>query len=390
MWDTLRFWVEKLLLGGAKGTEYAANYRIENDVLTMIHTDAGYYTPVTPPAGVTGPVYAHLWYLQDHLGNIRVLADGGGNAVAMHDFDPFGEEIDLGSTRLPYPFPPGGAESPYKYGGKEWNTTTSTYDFEARQLSPSFHRFTAMDPLCEKYYGISPYAYCANNPVNLVDPEGSSIRIRKNQTGALRSLALIAATQKGAQILSTISRKYEIGGHFEPEYILSPVSTSFGARFTGSEIRYVKNPILPVGNGSADEYAFMGHEIAHAYDHYNGKLKMKNGRAVAGRVSSESRSVTFENYLRSVYGNDRLRTSYFGLNGNPAFNPKTDPYCLERITNFVMLNEDEDGKRFGYSYVSTLEGVSTTYYLVVGIDKDDYFYFNVYESEEEYRKATGW
>ena len=60
----------------------------------------------------------------------------------------------------------------HKYGGKEWNTTTSTYDFEARYLSPAFHRFTTMDPLAEKYYSISPYAYCAGNPVNLVDPDG--------------------------------------------------------------------------------------------------------------------------------------------------------------------------------------------------------------------------
>lgn len=37
---------------------------------------------------------------------------------------------------------------------------------------PSYARFTTMDPLCEKYYSISPYAYCAGNPVNLVDPEG--------------------------------------------------------------------------------------------------------------------------------------------------------------------------------------------------------------------------
>ena len=28
-----------------------------------------------------------------------------------------------------------------------------------------------MDPLSEKYYHISPYAYCAGNPVNLVDPD---------------------------------------------------------------------------------------------------------------------------------------------------------------------------------------------------------------------------
>ena len=147
---------------------------------------------------------------------------------------------------------------------------------------------------------------------------------------------------------------------------------------------------LPVGHGSADEYALMGHEIGHAYDHYNGKLHMRNGQSISGRVASESRSVTFENYLRSVFGNAKLRTSYSGLDGNPAFNPKTDSYYQERITDFVMLNEDEDGKRFGYRYVSTMKGISTTYYLVVGIDKDDYFYFNVYGSEEEYQKASDW
>lgn len=29
-----------------------------------------------------------------------------------------------------------------------------------------------MDPMAEKYYSISPYAYCAGNPMNLVDPNG--------------------------------------------------------------------------------------------------------------------------------------------------------------------------------------------------------------------------
>jgi len=29
-----------------------------------------------------------------------------------------------------------------------------------------------MDPLVEKYYLISPYAYCHNNPVNRIDPDG--------------------------------------------------------------------------------------------------------------------------------------------------------------------------------------------------------------------------
>ena len=29
-----------------------------------------------------------------------------------------------------------------------------------------------MDPMAEKYYSISPYAYCGNNPVKFVDPDG--------------------------------------------------------------------------------------------------------------------------------------------------------------------------------------------------------------------------
>lgn len=29
-----------------------------------------------------------------------------------------------------------------------------------------------MDPLCEKYYHISPYAYCKGNPVRFIDPNG--------------------------------------------------------------------------------------------------------------------------------------------------------------------------------------------------------------------------
>ncbi len=120
---------------------------------SMIHTDAGYYTPTGLPPGASGPSYVHLWYLKDHLGNNRVLANERGIALSTHHYDPYGTEISISTSNPSNPFLPGMTDSPYKYGGKEWNATTSTYDFEARYLSPSFHRFTTMDPLCEKESG---------------------------------------------------------------------------------------------------------------------------------------------------------------------------------------------------------------------------------------------
>ncbi|WP_291585799.1 hypothetical protein [Bacteroides sp.] len=39
------------------------------------------------------------------------------------------------------------------------------------ELKPELQSMS-IDPHCEKYYSISPYAYCMNNPVKYIDPDG--------------------------------------------------------------------------------------------------------------------------------------------------------------------------------------------------------------------------
>ena len=39
-------------------------------------------------------------------------------------------------------------------------------------LNPNEKKFMSIDPHAEKYYSIIPYAYCFNNPVNVIDPDG--------------------------------------------------------------------------------------------------------------------------------------------------------------------------------------------------------------------------
>lgn len=58
----------------------------------------------------------------------------------------------------------------YFFNAKELDEETGMYYYEARYYKPPV--FTSRDPLFEKYFWMSPYAYCANNPVKYVDPSG--------------------------------------------------------------------------------------------------------------------------------------------------------------------------------------------------------------------------
>ncbi len=62
----------------------------------------------------------------------------------------------------------------YKYNGKELDRMHGLdwYDYGTRNYDAALPVWTTVDPLAEKYYNSSPYAYCANNPVSNIDPDG--------------------------------------------------------------------------------------------------------------------------------------------------------------------------------------------------------------------------
>lgn len=61
----------------------------------------------------------------------------------------------------------------FRFTGKERDKETGYGYFGARYMD---HELTTMwlsvDPMADKYPGISPYAYCSWNPIKLVDPDG--------------------------------------------------------------------------------------------------------------------------------------------------------------------------------------------------------------------------
>jgi RHS repeat-associated protein len=52
------------------------------------------------------------------------------------------------------------------------NFGVNWYDYGARMYDPALGRFMTVDPLAEWHFNATPYHYCFNNPINLIDPFG--------------------------------------------------------------------------------------------------------------------------------------------------------------------------------------------------------------------------
>nr|WP_270700572.1 RHS repeat-associated core domain-containing protein [Bacteroides faecis] len=150
-------------------TDYCGNAIYENGSLKMLLNEAGY---------ISFPDKKFHFYLKDHQGNIRVVADKDGNVEETNDYYPFGG-LFTASTSV----------QPYKYNGKELDRKNGIdwYDYGARHYDPAIGRWHVVDPMSKKYYSWSPYTYCKNNPVLRIDLDGKDDYI-VSETGRLTRL----------------------------------------------------------------------------------------------------------------------------------------------------------------------------------------------------------
>ena len=145
--------------GTTTTTDYCGNVIYENGVQKLLLTEEGY---------VTLDDNKYHYYLKDHQGNNRVVINQSGSVEETNHYYPFGG-VFAGSNSV----------QPYKYNGKELDAKKGLnwYDYGARHYDAALGRFTTVDPLAEKYYSTSLFAYCLNNPLKYVDYDGRKPRI---------------------------------------------------------------------------------------------------------------------------------------------------------------------------------------------------------------------
>ncbi len=112
-----------------------------------------------------------FFYHPDHLGSTGMVTDINATITQGFLYAPFGEimtEYNPGwqADRIPK----------YSFNAKELDEENGMYYYSARYYDPN-GTFISRDPMFEKYFWLSPYAYCANNPLRYVDPTGMSTEL---------------------------------------------------------------------------------------------------------------------------------------------------------------------------------------------------------------------
>ena len=138
--------------------QYSAGHVYRNGRLERVDNPYGYWAD--------GSFHYHI---TDYQGNIRAVIDEDGTLEEVNNYYPYGGLMGAGAMGV----------QPYKYGAKELDRENGLdlYDSKARFYDSMIGRTTSQDPLAEKYSGVSPYLWCAGNPIRFIDEKGDSIAV---------------------------------------------------------------------------------------------------------------------------------------------------------------------------------------------------------------------
>ena len=170
--------------GDTTDTDYTGTAVWRNGRLLRLLVDGGYIEEGE-----------YRFFVTDHLGSVRGVSDSKGHLLFRTHYYPYGSEYgyDMGGISGSGTDQGAGqetgsdggvgletdaaADQPYRYNGKEDQgfAGVPALDYGARLYYAETGRWLSQDPLGEEYYWMSPYVYCAGNPVDFIDVEGKKL-----------------------------------------------------------------------------------------------------------------------------------------------------------------------------------------------------------------------
>ena len=143
-----------------------------NTALTYFNTAEGRVMSNT-----TATAFSYEYFIKDHAGNTRVSFHDNGSGVAAIDqeneYYAFGMTMQGIVVRTAQPNPAN--NQLYNAGSDLQNDLgyENSYSTPYREYDPQLGRFNAIDPMVDKYAGLTPYNFAFNDPVGMNDPSGA-------------------------------------------------------------------------------------------------------------------------------------------------------------------------------------------------------------------------
>ncbi|MDR1791821.1 MAG: RHS repeat-associated core domain-containing protein [Bacteroidales bacterium] len=232
--------------------------------------------------------YNKHYYTGNHLSSTQLVTDGTGGAVQQVEYAPFGEvvneyNIDWSSGQVP----------DFKFNGKELDEENGMYYFEHRYHAPP--TFISRDKYFDLYPFISPYVYCANNPLKYIDPTGNLIQIIGSEEDRNIALAQMQSRTKNITfsfgengiINATVNKRAKLSK--EEQYMLD-IATRKGVT---AQIVAGTSDITSAGVKMAGAGAFMG----TTFSEESGTAVSRNEVNIRTTASLDKKTGSAGNYL---------------------------------------------------------------------------------------------
>ena len=97
----------------------------------------------------------------------------------------------------------------HTFSAKEKDTETGFSYFGSRYYSSDLSIWLSVDPMSDKYASLSPYTYCANNPIKLMDPNGEEVIINDQKNITMSEMLINTDPPKDIKNTSSFSEKLE-------------------------------------------------------------------------------------------------------------------------------------------------------------------------------------
>ncbi len=281
---------------------------------------------------------------------------GSGKAIQHLHYLPFGEDwVDQRNSSW---------NAPYTFSGKEKDVETGYGYFGARYYDSGLSIWLSVDPMSDKYPSMSPYNYCANNPVILVDPDGRCFKTDEdlNIIAEYRAELTRQRNEIEAKIQQGTDRenfKTELSEISQTEFELKQLETST----TEYTFRIEKNADPRKGGTffmekSGNDYigiiqinfkdlGIYSHELKHAFQFDNKELSfLQDGKTVGtmGSIHTEREAYNRsffvgQNYL-NIPTNDQIRENKGGFTyRSDKIDPNSDIYKND-VVPWMISNKE--------------------------------------------------